>query len=621
MSHALRLRHLVFQSPFRPAASVEFGPGFNLIYGASDTGKSFIVASIDFMLGGKGPLPDIPERVGYDRVLLGVETLGGESFTLVRSTEGGAFKVFEGLHAEQPEGVEGKELADQHSDRNSDNISAFLLSHLDLSQRRIRKNKRADTQNLSFRNLARLVIVEEEEIIQKRSPLSDGNYTADTANTAVFKLLLTGLDDSALSAGKARTPEEQSRGAQVDLLEQMISDYRKQVKELAGPPVELEEQLDRLEQAMAGQSDQLAQTEASYREAAADRRVVLKKVEDGRNRLTEITALLERFTLLDAHYRSDVVRLDAIKEAGNLFSGLGETTCPLCGAPPERHRSSEDCDGNVDAVVAAAAAEIAKIQVRQAELTETIASLRAEAVRFERRLPGLEGEVASLSSRIEQIVAPNLRKLRTAYAELADKRGEVREALAVHRTLVDLEERKEKLESQMAGSAGSSTSDVELSTTVVDEFASVVLDILKEWHFPHAERVHFDLSSRDLVINGKKRTSYGKGLRAITQAAFTIALLEYCRNGGKPHPGFAVLDSPLLSYREPENESDDLSATDLKPRFYDYLLKMPGDRQVIIVENTEPPSGVKLATQAQEFTGTQATGRFGLFPADDRPAS
>lgn len=81
MSQGLRLRHLAFHGPNRESASIEFGPQLNVIYGASNTGKSFVVEAIDFMLGGQGPLRDIPERVGYDRVILAVETLDGDSFT------------------------------------------------------------------------------------------------------------------------------------------------------------------------------------------------------------------------------------------------------------------------------------------------------------------------------------------------------------------------------------------------------------------------------------------------------------------------------------------------------------------------------------------------------------
>ena len=187
----LRIRHLTFIGPVRPPATMEFGPGLNVIYGASDTGKSFIVDSIDYMLGGKGPLRHFKERDGYDRILLAMETLSGKQFTLQRSVDGGGFLLFDGLHFEKAPDGQGTPLMDIHNEKRADNLSMFLLEKIGLAGKRIRKNARMETQSLSFRNLARLIIVNEEEIIQKRSPLSDGNYTADTANTSAFKLMIT----------------------------------------------------------------------------------------------------------------------------------------------------------------------------------------------------------------------------------------------------------------------------------------------------------------------------------------------------------------------------------------------------------------------------------------------
>jgi hypothetical protein len=617
MTPGLRLKSLAFHGPVRAAAVIEFGPGLNVIYGASDTGKSFIVNTIDFMLGGKGPLRDIPERVGYDQILLAVETLDGEKFTIVRSAEGGAFRLYDGLYSETRPQDEGRPLGEQHSDKSDDNLSAFLLSKLDLSHKRIRRNKRGDTNSLSFRNVARLLIVDEEEIIQQRSPLSDGNYTADTPNSATFKLLLTGVDDSALSSSRPKTAEEQSRGAQIELLDQLIDDYRKQVKELAGPRYELEDQLERLDDTMKSQSEQLSLTEAEFRSYSVQRRDVAKRMEDFRNRLAEVTALLDRFALLEIHYRSDIERLKGIEEAGSLFTALGESSCPLCGAAPEHHHPADDCDGNVDRVVAAARVEIGKIELRQAELRETIERLRKEAVSFERRLPALELSLTTLSSQIDRVVAPNLRELRSSYKQLADKGGEIREALAIHRGLNDLEDRKAKLEGGDELTGGSTNmSDVDLSTSTADKFATLVQKILVAWHFPQIDRVHFDTKVRDLVINGKSRTSYGKGLRAITQAAFTLGLLEFCRRNETPHAGFAVLDSPLLSYKAPEGREDDLRGTDLKDRFYSYLAAWSDDRQVLIIENTDPPVAVQTLPQATHFSGIPGFGRAGLFPPE-----
>jgi DNA repair ATPase RecN len=91
----LQLKGLSFTSPYKEPALLEFQGGLNVVCGASDTGKSFIVEAIDFLLGAKGPLRDIPERVGYDRERLTLETLNSGTFTLERSTSGGNFHRFE----------------------------------------------------------------------------------------------------------------------------------------------------------------------------------------------------------------------------------------------------------------------------------------------------------------------------------------------------------------------------------------------------------------------------------------------------------------------------------------------------------------------------------------------
>jgi hypothetical protein len=610
----LRIRHLAFHGPNRARASVEFGAGLNLIYGASDTGKSFVVEAIDFMLGGKTALRDIPERLGYDVVLLGIETIEGEQFTLWRSADGGHFRLFTGLHLEiPPPDTEARELADQHSERGTDNLSAFLLEKCGLQGKRVRRNKRGDTNSLSFRNLARLMIVTETEITSQRSPLSDGNPTADTPNFATFKLLLTGLDDSALVAIRADTPENQTREAQIDLLDQLIGEYRERIKELAKQPKELDDQLSRLESSLAGYTEQLSATEADYRRLAGRRRELREKLEEGQDRRGEIGSLLERFDLLGRHYSSDIDRLRGIEEAGTLFSVLGHTPCPLCGAAPENHRREGDCGGDVDAVVAAARNEIAKIELLQAELGDTVYALRREGAGFDRRLPKIEKDLSSLSSEIEGLTSPKLRQLRASYGDLADKRGEVREALAIYRTFQDMEKRREDLE-KADDQRASAVSDGDLPTTIAESFAQCVEAVLKAWHFPDAERVYFDAKARDLVIGGKLRTARGKGLRAITHTAFTISLLEYCRLNSTPHPGFVVVDSPLLAYREPEGDDLDLVGTDLNVQFYAYLTGLLDDRQVVVIENRDPPAAIPARPNVVMFSKNPHSGRYGFFP-------
>jgi len=572
------------------------------------------------MLGGKGPLRDIPERVGYKHIMMGIETSEGNTHTLLRSVDGGSFNLYAGLYADElPEDNEPTLLHEQHNEKKDDNLSTFLLSLIDLNNSRIRRNVKGDTNSLSFRNIARLLVINEEEIIQQRSPLADGMGISDTANASVFRLLLTGDDDSSLVVAKEKQQEDLSRQAQIDLLNQLIKEGQTEVKNLAGPPNQLDEQLGRLHDNMQSRVEQLAITESEYKKASSDRRLTAKKLEEANNRLADVTALLDRFTLLKAHYDSDISRLQSIEEAGSLFEALGEAECPLCGASANDHNPNKVCVGDTDQVIAAARAEIEKIERRRVELQDTIGGLRKEASLFENRLPLLQSNLSELSSTIEKVIAPNLKQMRSSYQELADKRSAVREGLALYRNLSDLKDRKAALEKLTPQSDAATIAASTLPNSVADSFAQTARVMLEQWHFPDVERIYFDDKARDLVINGKARTSFGKGLRAITQAAFTISLLEFCLEQERPHPGFAVLDSPLLSYREPEHasdsasEDDDLRDTDLKDQFFSYLSSMDDDRQIIIIENTEPPKFIKSQPQTQLFSGLDEVGRAALF--------
>ena len=51
---------------------------------------------------GAGSLKDIPERIGYDRILLGLTMADSKDYTLQRSTDAGSFKRFDGLLPDPP---------------------------------------------------------------------------------------------------------------------------------------------------------------------------------------------------------------------------------------------------------------------------------------------------------------------------------------------------------------------------------------------------------------------------------------------------------------------------------------------------------------------------------------
>jgi hypothetical protein len=87
------------------------------------------------------------------------------------------------------------------------------------------------------------------------------------------------------------------------------------------------------------------------------------------------------------------------------------------------------------------------------------------------------------------------------------------------------------------------------------------------------------------------------------------------------HPGFLVLDSPLVTYRAPDasqaireviNNEDFMSGA-VADSFYRDVARVR-DRQVIVIENTDPPDGLGIGTALIKFTKSHDTGRYGFFP-------
>ena len=219
-----------------------------------------------------------------------------------------------------------------------------------------------------------------------------------------------------------------------------------------------------------------------------------------------------------------------------------------------------------------------------------------------------------IDTQIQEAVAPQVVDTRASFSALLEERAGVQKAVDIYARAAKLEERKLSLmkEDGETGDGGRIASGIPES--VVHSFSMKVSEILKAWNFPGDCHVFFDKDSTDFVIDGKPRGSRGKGLRAITHAAVTIGLLEFCQENGLSHPGLVVLDSPLLAYFKPEGDDDlALQGTDLKERFYDYLVEHHADdSQVIIIENQHPPSGVEDRLSMIVFTGNPKEGRFGF---------
>lgn len=613
----IQLRYLAYFGPDKPLADLSFAPGLNVICGASETGKSFLVETIDFMLGQEAPVRDIPERDGYDRIRLAIESAGWPSLKLERSIEGGDFRAYGEIEIESDTPhAKVKTLRWKHSAARQDTLSYALLERTGLSSKVLRKNAAGETRSLSFRDIARLCVVAEEEIQGRGSPLLSGQYVTATGEYAAFKLLLTGTDDSALVAAKDVSGRRELDNGKIQFLDQMIADLQAELDEEGIEEQELNDQLVRLDDSVRAQNDALTVVQRALDSVIEQHAAAAKEIRNRRSRVAEIDELVERFGLLDSHYKTDLGRLFAIRESGSMFVHLEQLPCPFCGALPRDQHLDTECEGNTEAVVKAADAEIVKINHLRRELADTTSSLMTERKCLLESLDQFYEEYNTSEKELKEIASPTVSAGRASYNQLVSERADVRFKLAKVERLKRLADQRAELDAeQLESTGGTSITKTQVSKNILDEFAQTIEGILREWHFPNSNRVFFDEIKRDFQIAGKDRGSTGKGLRAITHAAVKIGLMEFCRERGLPHPGFVVLDSPLLAYWKPEGIDDDLRGSDLKEMFYRYLLGLSKDSQVIIIENEHPPDFVTSEGNVIVFTKNPHQGRYGFFPS------
>jgi hypothetical protein len=615
--NGIRLRQLVFTGPNIDPAELQFDDGLNIIYGASNTGKSFASKSILFVLGVSASLPQTDEIPAYNAAWLGI-TLGDEGdFTLYRATQGGHLTLYLGLVKQMP-ADNGVVLRQEHDSKRIDTVSHRLLDVIGLAQKWVVRDGNGKKDSLSIRLLSKYAVVAEDDIISESSPVYLSGVPADRIfERNLFKLILTGKDDAAAVTLPKETVRKAAKAAKIELVDELLAQLD---AELGMPPPDQQETKNQSDNLDVSTSDLLARLQFAQNDLdsfVVQRRAAVDQTRELEERADELDLTLQRFAKLQAVYSSDLERLHSIEEGGYVLAAMASRDCPVCGAPPSvqtHNHAAED----ISIAHAAAAAEARKIEREQRELAHVVASLEAEIIGLRRTLQKLEDNAKTLDDRIKAL-RPQEASLRESYEIYNSELTRVGKVL-------DLFDRRTKLATRRAEIGATATRRVGEappvgpdSTTLFD-FGETVKAVLTAWKFPNAEKVQFDGATNDITIGGKPRSANGKGVRAVLHAAFNVAVFIHCIENQLPHPGFLVLDTPLLTYREPltskhgELTQDELAlkASSLAEHFYKHLASLKEQLQIIVIENSDPPRAIQPFARIEIFTGQPGEGRFGL---------
>ncbi len=613
MSVGFQISRLTAVSPTRPPAELQFRPGFNVLTGASDTGKSYVVECIDYMLGGGAELRRLNESTPFSDLLMEVASYEKGPLTLRRSMLGGEFELRWGALS-QADGT-ATTIGAKHDPKNDQTVSSLLLNLSGLAGKRVQLNQRGKTRGLSFRDVVRFVLVDETEIIRRGSAVQSAQYTEQTKDQSTFRVLLTGVDySSVVEAPEAKVERAQREGGVV-VLDHLISDAEGELRSIPNLPNVLPNELRDIGEKVAVAHGRATATEAEIAGLEATRRGAWEKLKAAESRRIVIREVLARFDLLRSRYDNDLERLDALAEADYVFSQLGVEKCPFCGAvPPDAEHGFVDAQ-QTQAVRDACEAERAKILLLRDDLAKAVRGLKAEDSQLDVEASGLQVTIDRTLKDINERLTPARQGAGGEVRELLQRKSELERASFLEAQIADLRSRREEAAAKRKRrKAEESGKSVPASTSETAEFCHVVEDLLREWRYPGLQRVTFSETNQDLVISGKDRSSQGKGFRAIGYAAFVIGLMRYCKGRRLPHPGFVVLDSPLVTYRKPDVPQGEEIPEDVKEAFYESLSGAGDQEQIIVFENEEPSQAVRERINYVHFSGSRAIGRYGFFP-------
>lgn len=618
MKSGFQLRALRVTGKDKTPAELSFGPGCNVIAGASNTGKSYILQCIDFACAAGTRPKLIDESLGYERVELEFEDHAGVMHRFERSLKGAA-ALHSILTSATWTEADPPTLGAKHSEDNPNTISGFLLTLSDLWDKWVRINQSGHTDSLSFRDVAHLTLINETRIIAEGSPIFTGKDNTEPKEASVFNLLLTGVDDSSVIAHETQKQNQARRKAQLELLDRMIERTEEQIAKADKEPASASERKKRVEETIAQRTDIVTANQNEIAGQEYRRQEAWTLFQEVRAKRNATEHLRSRFKLLEEHYKNDLARLSAIIEADHYFSQLQEVRCPLCGAAiadneAHVHRSEENSE--LVNLRTACHEEVRKIQALLKELLGTTTQLDTELSDLLNREQQQTSLFQEATARIQRELAPRAKQLQGELSEFIERRDDLAHVEMLHEKLAGLRQDREAIAKDVWKKKPIEDDGQQgvLVPQAIEKFSLAVEATLKEWQYPDLTRVTFNNERFDLIISGKDRASEGKGFRAIAYSAFIIGLLRYCAEQNLPHSGLVALDSPLVTYKRKDTQPGEAIPEDVKRAFYEALASTPPDRQIIILENEDPPESVHAKLHYTHFSRSYDVGRYGFFP-------
>ncbi|MBC3516180.1 hypothetical protein H8K20_07205 [Neobittarella massiliensis] len=552
-------------------AVLTFERGLNVITGDSDTGKTFAFQCINYILGGENPPKNITEAKDYNAITLEF-TINDELYRIERTI--GSSKVcivHNGEHLIMPY---------KHDPANTKNLSRYLLQLLQghSENAHLIKNKQKQKRTLSFRDIVHLITVDETDIIAEGSSFQSIQYTEKTARKSILKYIITGSDDQNIEEIDDVENENIRRAGVVqflvkkkDILKRKITEIKEdsnyQLYTKAETTQLMVEEISQLRNSISFLSAQITQNQT--------------KVDELKKLCFEDDAKIAEFEILKQHYAEELKRNSMVSTYTDFLEQLPHLDCPVC------HQLITA--GVIDSDSSKALFEYFKDHAVQ--LKSKIQDLTYSINDIKERLESNKESIRRLLEENKQL-SETIAEKQASLSKLNRNIATIRQLDAMKKSLEIYQQDLSSVELDIIAYSEkvrkSKESKNKSVSSLYDDYCSEIESVLKKWGFPENVDVTFDAETLDLSIDGKARSDWGKGYRAFILSAMVIGLMRYCFKNNRLHPGFVILDSPLVSLKErKKDESGEWIDDYMEKKMVEDILEEDCLHQVIIFENKD----------------------------------
>lgn len=597
MQNRLFINELQSVSPEK-VAKLEFKKGLNIITGASNTGKSYVIKCIDYLFGAENPPKDINESKNYSFLLLELE-YNSKPFTIKRYLRGDSSQVIYLYECtiKNIEKSEYKELGINAKTKES--ISSYMLELMNYSDKKILSKIRTNkTKQLSLREIIDFVIVNETNIISEESPIFSDNYEV-TSKKSIFNFLLTNKDNSDLQEIEDPKITKAKLLAKIEVYNNLIKEASEKIEDLADFKIEdLNEQINSLE-------CQYEYNIVLLNKKTRERSEYIKDVEKLKNLIIESSRLLNKYILLQEYYTNDIERINFVEEGTFYLNQLNDYPCPIC------NNNIDNQEEFFNKIFASCEKESEKIKMKMNDLNLTILDEKFNIEKYNKEITELNNEIYNLTVEIDNELKPHSKLLKNRIDNILTLQKKVELKIKLQNDITNYTSYRQKCRNSL------DTYKVNNESPIIDDkyyinFANTIKILLDNWKYKDNCNVIFNSNTYDIEIDGKPRGHLGKGHRALTHAAFSVGLQNYMYNNDFSFPAFIILDSPLLSLKEADYDTEKLSNT-IQDAFWKDLSSTNKDRQIIIFDNKEPNDDIKKIANYIKFTGNKNSGRCGFY--------